>query len=73
MMKFELGLENPIPARAQRCGHHRSGLYRWRFYSLSPYMLMSEPHQALLYSAGFTFLALLIFGFIKGSLWAIDP
>jgi VIT1/CCC1 family predicted Fe2+/Mn2+ transporter len=67
MMRFELGLEKPEPKRAVRsaltigCSYIAGGLI-----PLAPYMLISQPGSALLFSVIFTLLALLIFGYVKG-------
>ena len=67
MMRFELGLEEPDPARAGRsagtiaCSYIVGGLV-----PLAPYILMKQVRSALWVSVAVTLLALLVFGSIKG-------
>jgi vacuolar iron transporter family protein len=67
MMKFELGLEKPDPARALKsaltiaCSYIVGGII-----PLSPYILISDSHTALMISAAVTLLALFFFGVAKG-------
>jgi VIT1/CCC1 family predicted Fe2+/Mn2+ transporter len=69
MMRFELGLEEPVKGRA-----HRSALTIALSYvvggviPLLPYMLLQDGFQALKVSVGTTLLALVVFGAVKGSL-----
>ena len=67
MMRFELGLEEPDPARAGRSAGTIAGSYIvGGLVPLAPYMLMKQVHSALMVSVGVTLLALLVFGSIKG-------
>jgi len=67
MMRFELGLEKPNPKRALQSGLTIGGAYAFGgLIPLFPYILMSEAHQALLWSVGVTVIALFVFGYIKG-------
>jgi vacuolar iron transporter family protein len=67
MMRFELGLEKPDPKRALTSALTIGGAYvAGGFIPLLPYMLVSTANTALLYSVGFTLLALAVFGYIKG-------
>lgn len=74
MMRFELGLEEPDPKRALTsaltiaCSYIAGG-----FFPLSPYMLLSDVHSALLVSIVVTLLALMVFGYIKGQFTGVSP
>src|ERR1035437_8159884 len=67
MMRFELGLEKPEPARAWKsaltiaCAYIVGGII-----PLSAYLFLSDVHSALRWSAAVTLLALATFGGIKG-------
>ena len=67
MMRFELGLEKPDPQRALSSAltiglsYMAGGLV-----PLTPYFLISKTGSALMFSIGFTLMALLVFGYIKG-------
>jgi VIT1/CCC1 family predicted Fe2+/Mn2+ transporter len=74
MMRFELGLEAPDPARGRRSAFTIAGSYiTGGLIPLAPYMLLSSVSSALLVSVGVTLAALFIFGFIKGHFTAINP
>lgn len=66
-MRFELGLEQPESGRALRSAvtialsYVAAGLI-----PLSPYFAITSPDQALLVSVAVTFLALAVFGYLKG-------
>jgi VIT1/CCC1 family predicted Fe2+/Mn2+ transporter len=67
MMRFELGLEKPDPKRALRSALTIGLSYiAGGLIPLAPYMLISNAQSALLSSVGFTLVALLIFGYVKG-------
>ena len=67
MMRFELGLEKPDPQRAVRSALTIGLSYIiGGLIPLAPYMIISNPGSALLFSVIFTLLALLIFGYVKG-------
>lgn len=67
MMRFELGLEEPDPARARHSALTIGGAYvAGGIIPLLPYMLLPTLPQALRCSVGTTLLALLIFGYVKG-------
>lgn len=74
MMRFELGLEAPDPKRARvsaltiALSYIVGGLI-----PLSPYILISSIHTALLASVAVTLLALLIFGMVKGKFTGLKP
>lgn len=66
MMRFELGLERPIPGRAYWSALTIGGAYvAGGLIPLSPYMLSSQAGTALAFSVGVTLVALAVFGAIK--------
>jgi VIT1/CCC1 family predicted Fe2+/Mn2+ transporter len=67
MMKFELGLEKPDPRKAPLSAARIGGSYViGGLLPLLPYMLVPQSQQALWGSIAVTFLALLVFGALKG-------
>jgi VIT1/CCC1 family predicted Fe2+/Mn2+ transporter len=67
MMRFELGLEKPNPKRALTSALTIGLSYiAGGLIPLAPYMLISNTGSALLFSVGFTLVALFIFGYVKG-------
>lgn len=67
MMRFELGLEEPDPARAVASARNIALAYvAGGIIPLAPYMFTHDTHTALFISIGVTIVALGIFGFIKG-------
>jgi VIT1/CCC1 family predicted Fe2+/Mn2+ transporter len=67
MMRFELGLEVPVPGRALRSALTIGGAYvAGGLIPLLPYMLLRLSSEALRWSVAVTLLALLLFGFLKG-------
>ena len=67
MMRFELSLEQPDPARASRSAATIAASYIvGGLVPLAPYILMSDIRSALTVSVGVTLLALFVFGSIKG-------
>jgi VIT1/CCC1 family predicted Fe2+/Mn2+ transporter len=67
MMRFELGLEEPDPRRANRSALTIAGSYiAGGMIPLSPYFFIGQIHNALWASIALTLIALLIFGYIKG-------
>lgn len=67
MMKFELGLEKPDPARALTSALTIAFSYIvGGIIPLFPYILMSDSRSALWVSAAVTLFALLVFGIAKG-------
>jgi VIT1/CCC1 family predicted Fe2+/Mn2+ transporter len=67
MMRYELGLEKPDPKRAITSALTIAGAYiAGGVIPLSPYIVLSQAPLALLWSAGITLVALLVFGYIKG-------
>ena len=74
MMRFELGLETPDPARARQSAWTISGSYVvGGLIPLTPYIVLSTILSALWVSVGVTLAALLAFGFIKGHFTGINP
>ncbi|HYL69114.1 MAG TPA: VIT1/CCC1 transporter family protein [Candidatus Limnocylindria bacterium] len=74
MMRFELGLEQPDPARASRsAGTIAASYIVGGLVPLAPYILMSEVMSALWVSVGVTLLALFVFGSIKGHFTGVKP
>jgi VIT1/CCC1 family predicted Fe2+/Mn2+ transporter len=67
MMKFELGLEEPDPRRANRSALTIAGSYiAGGMIPLCPYFFIGQIHGALWASVAVTLAALLAFGYIKG-------
>jgi VIT1/CCC1 family predicted Fe2+/Mn2+ transporter len=74
MMRFELGLEEPDPARAGRsAGTIAVSYIVGGLVPLAPYILMKQVRSALWVSVAVTLLALLIFGSIKGHYTGVKP
>ena len=74
MMRFELGLEQPDPARAARsAGTIAASYIVGGLVPLAPYILMKEVMPALYVSVGVTLLALFVFGAIKGHYTGVAP
>ena len=74
MMRFELGLEPPDPARARRSAWTIGGSYVvGGLIPLAPYMLFPESHAALGVSVIVTLIALFLFGSVKGHLTGMPP
>jgi len=74
MMRFELGLEEPDPARAGRSAATIAFSYIvGGLVPLAPYILMTQVRSALWVSVAVTLLALLIFGSIKGYYTGVKP
>ena len=74
MMRFELGLEEPHPARARDSALTIALSYiGGGLIPLSPYIFMHVANEALPVSVGVTLLALGIFGYIKGRFTGSHP
>ena len=74
MMRFELGLEPPDPARAGRsAGTIAASYVVGGLIPLAPYILMANIQPALWTSVTVTVLALLIFGAIKAHYTGVKP
>jgi len=68
MMRFELGLEEPDPARAGRsAGTIAASYIVGGLIPLAPYIVMRSITPALWISVGVTLSALFVFGAIKGT------
>jgi VIT1/CCC1 family predicted Fe2+/Mn2+ transporter len=74
MMRFELGLEQPDPARAGRSASTIAVSYIvGGLVPLAPYIIMKQVHSALRVSVAVTLLALFVFGSIKGHYTGVSP
>jgi vacuolar iron transporter family protein len=74
MMRFELGLEEPDPARALRSALTIAGAYvAGGLIPLLPYMLQHDVGAALPWSVSVTVLALACFGYVKGRFTGAHP
>jgi vacuolar iron transporter family protein len=74
MMRNELGLERPDPKRALSSALTIGLSYiAGGLVPLVPYMLIHTTGAALGFSVGFTLLALLIFGYVKGRFTGTKP
>ncbi len=73
MMRFELGLENPDPARARNSALTIAGSYiLGGLIPLSPYIIFHQINVSLLFSIAVTLIALFIFGYIKARFTGIS-
>jgi VIT1/CCC1 family predicted Fe2+/Mn2+ transporter len=67
MMRFELGLEKPVPGRALKSALTIALSYIvGGIIPLSAYLIFADAHRALWVSVGVTLVALGVFGGIKG-------
>jgi VIT1/CCC1 family predicted Fe2+/Mn2+ transporter len=74
MMRFELGLERPDPARGAQAALTIGGAYAaGGLVPLAPYFFAADARTALPWSAAATALALLAFGWGKGRLTSGRP
>jgi vacuolar iron transporter family protein len=74
MMRFELGFEEPDPARARNSAVTIALSYiLGGLVPLSSYMAVSDLHTALRVSVAVTLVALFVFGYVKGRLTGIAP
>jgi VIT1/CCC1 family predicted Fe2+/Mn2+ transporter len=75
MMRFELGLETPVPRRALWSALTIAGAYiAGGFIPLSPYMVVAhDAGRALAVSVSVTLVALLVFGWVKGRFTGAKP
>jgi len=74
MMRFELGLERPEPARALWSAFTIGMAYVvGGLIPLGPYMMLASAREALLLSSLFTLFALLVFGYVKGRFTGTRP
>lgn len=74
MMRFELGLERPLPHQALKSALTIGSAYAvGGLIPLGPYFFADSTRSALVISAFLTLSALLIFGYIKGIYTGISP
>jgi VIT1/CCC1 family predicted Fe2+/Mn2+ transporter len=74
MMRFELGFEEPDPARARNSAVTIALSYiLGGLVPLSSYMIVSDLQIALRYSVAVTLVALFVFGYVKGQLTGVAP
>jgi VIT1/CCC1 family predicted Fe2+/Mn2+ transporter len=74
MMRFELGLEEPDPARARRSGATIGAAYVvGGLIPLAPYFFLPNAIEGLHVSIGVTLTTLLLFGFVKGHFTGASP
>src|SRR5947199_8171282 len=74
MMRFELGLEKPDPARARTSAVVIGGAYvAGGLIPLTPYMLTASARSALPWSVLVTLTALAVFGWGKGNFAGTTP
>jgi VIT1/CCC1 family predicted Fe2+/Mn2+ transporter len=74
MMRFELGLEAPDPARARQSALTIAGAYvAGGLIPLAPYILLADRRLALGVSVGVTLAALFGFGVAKGRFTGLRP
>lgn len=74
MMKFELGLDEPDKRRALRSAATIAGAYVvGGLIPLSPYIFIPTVAEAFKISILVTFLALVVFGYLRGKLMARKP
>jgi len=74
MMRFELGLERPDPARALWSALTIGGAYAvGGFIPLFPYMVTKHSLEALAVSSAVTIVALAVFGYVKGRFTGAGP
>jgi VIT1/CCC1 family predicted Fe2+/Mn2+ transporter len=67
MMRFELGLEKPVPGRALKSALTIALAYVvGGIIPLSAYLVFADAHRALNISCAVTLFALLVFGAVKG-------
>jgi VIT1/CCC1 family predicted Fe2+/Mn2+ transporter len=67
MMRFELGLEKPVPGRALKSALTIALSYVvGGIIPLSAYLIIADAHRALNISIAVTLVALLLFGAVKG-------
>jgi VIT1/CCC1 family predicted Fe2+/Mn2+ transporter len=74
MMRFELGLEEPDPTRANRSAITIAASYIFGgLIPLAPYMIWPDVSTGLRYSVLITLLALAVFGSVKSHFTGISP
>lgn len=74
MMKYELGLDKPDPARARKSGFNIAMAYAiGGLIPLAPYIFIGDVMTALKISAALTLLSLFVFGFFKSRITGVNP
>jgi VIT1/CCC1 family predicted Fe2+/Mn2+ transporter len=74
MMRYELGLEEPDPARAVNSATTIAGAYvAGGLIPLAPYMVVKDAQVAVVVSVFVTLTALTVFGYIKGRFTGTRP
>jgi VIT1/CCC1 family predicted Fe2+/Mn2+ transporter len=74
MMRFELGLEAPNPARARSSALTIAAAYiAGGLVPLAPYFFIHKVSTALLVSVAVTLLALFLFGYVKARFTGMNP
>ena len=74
MMKFELGLDKPNPSRARTSAVTIAAAYiAGGLVPLAPYVVLGSMEAALAVSVVVTVLALLVFGYVKGTFTGKRP
>lgn len=74
MMRFELGLEAPDPARARQSAFTIAASFiAGGLVLLAPYILLHSISNALWVWVGVTLAALLVFGFVRARFTGINP
>jgi len=74
MMRFELGLEEPDPRRANRSAVTIAASYVFGgLIPLAPYMILPTVTAGLHYSVAITLLALAVFGYGKSHFTGLAP
>jgi vacuolar iron transporter family protein len=74
MMRYELGLEEPVPGRALSSALTIAGSYAvGGLIPLAPYMIVLDKPTALAVSVGVTLVALSVFGYVKGRFTGAAP
>jgi VIT1/CCC1 family predicted Fe2+/Mn2+ transporter len=74
MMRFELGFEEPDPARARNSAVTIALSYIvGGMVPLAPYMIARDVYTGLSFSVAFTLCALFIFGYVKGKFTGLGP
>ena len=72
MMKFELGLDKPDPKRATKSAMNIGISYAiGGIIPLSPYFIISDSREALLFSVVATLICLFIFGYFKSKITGV--
>jgi vacuolar iron transporter family protein len=73
MMKYELGLDKPDPARARKSAMNIGLSYVvGGIIPLSPYIFISSSNEALKYSVVATLICLFVFGYLKSRITGVN-